>query len=123
MNQLDHVVTDNIKTNKYQLNEAIYNDPTFDTSVFNSSSGTRDLLPVVTVTLREAKKPRATTVADITCLWDSGVTNRMVKIKHTKYYELKMLSDKVEYSTADGVYCTAHDVKVPFLCRIFPAAR
>ena len=38
----------------------------------------------------------------------------MIKRKHTKYYELKMRSTKIEYSTAAGVYCTEHDVRVPF---------
>ena len=51
MNILDHLLNENIRTNKDQLNEAIYNDPKFDTSSFNSSSGTRHTLPVVTVTL------------------------------------------------------------------------
>ena len=68
MNILDHVVTDNIKTNTYQLNEDIYNDPTFDTSSFNSSSGTRYPLLVVTVTLQVSKKHMATTVAELTYL-------------------------------------------------------
>ena len=52
MNKLDHVVTNNIKTNKNQLNDAIYNEPAFDTSGFNVSSGTRDPSQVVTGTLR-----------------------------------------------------------------------
>ena len=86
MHKLYHLVTDNIKMNKDQLNKSIYNKRAFDTSNFNSSSGTRDPLPVVTVTLQEGKKPRATNVAGITCLWDSGSTNIMIKIKHTKYY-------------------------------------
>ena len=38
----------------------------------------------------------------------------MNKIKHTKYYEHKMRYNKVEYGTATGLYCTTHDVKVPF---------
>ena len=38
----------------------------------------------------------------------------MVEIKHTKYYELKMRSNKVEYITATGLHCTMHNVKVPF---------
>ena len=38
----------------------------------------------------------------------------MVEIKHTKYYELKMRSNKVEYSTATGLHCTTHNVKVTF---------
>ena len=36
------------------------------------------------------------------------------KIKRTKYYERKMWSNTVQYSTAAGLYCTAHDVKFPF---------
>ena len=38
----------------------------------------------------------------------------MIKRRHTKHYECKMWSNRVEYSTANGVYCTTHDVKVPF---------
>ena len=38
----------------------------------------------------------------------------MIKIRHTKNYERNMRSNKVEYSTSDGVYCTTHDVKSPF---------
>ena len=78
-------MTNNINTNKYQLHEAIYNDRTFDTSIFNSYSGTRDQLPVITVTLRRAKKHRTTTVAVLTCLWDSGATEIIINRKHTKY--------------------------------------
>ena len=114
MNKLDHIVTNNIKTNKDQLNEAIYNDLTFDTSSFNSSSGTRYPSPVVTFTLRGSNKPRATTVAGITCFWYSGATDIMIKRKHTKNYERKMRSNKVDHSTADSMYYMAHDVKVPF---------
>ena len=51
MNRLDHVVTDNIKMDKDQLNEAIYNDLKFATSSFNSSNGNTYPLPVVTITI------------------------------------------------------------------------
>ena len=44
-------MTNNLKTNKYQLNEAINNDPTFDTNNFNLYSGTIYPLPVVTVSI------------------------------------------------------------------------
>ena len=57
----------------------------------------------------------ATTVAGITCLWDSIATESTIKRKHPKHYERMMQSNKVDYSTADGVYCTTHDSKVP-LC-------
>ena len=86
MNRLDHVVTYNLKNYKYQSNEAIHSEPKFDTSSFNLSSGTSYPLPVVTVSLRVVKKHRATTVAGITCLWDSGATNSMIKILHNNHY-------------------------------------
>ena len=54
-------------------------------------------------------------VAGITYLWDSRATYRMIKIKQTKNYKPNMRSNKVEYSTASGMYCATHDVKVPFL--------
>ena len=38
----------------------------------------------------------------------------MIKRRQTKHYARKMRSNKIEYSTAAGVYCTNHDVKVPF---------
>ena len=66
MNKLDQVLTDNISTNKYQLNEAIYKEPIFDTDSFNSSSGTVDRLPVVSFTLLEGNKYIATTIDGIT---------------------------------------------------------
>ena len=53
-------------------------------------------------------------IAGLTCLWDNGDTNSMIKIKHTKHYERKISPDKIEYSTESGMYCTNHDVKVPF---------
>ena len=90
MNKLDHAVNNNIKTNKDQLNDAIYNELTFDTNSFNSSSGTSEPLPVVNVTLRVCKKHRATIDAGITCLWDSRATNSMINIKQTKHYEHHM---------------------------------
>ena len=58
-------MTDNINTNKYPRNDAIENEPKFDSS-FNFSSGTEDPLPVATVSLRGDKKHRAMTVAGIT---------------------------------------------------------
>ena len=38
----------------------------------------------------------------------------MIKRRHTKYYERKMRSNKVEYSKSEGLYCITHDVKVTF---------
>ena len=34
-----------------------------------------------------------------------------------------MISNKVEYDTAAGMYFTTYDFKLPFACQIFLAAR
>ena len=107
-------MTNNIRDYNDQYNDAIDNEPTLDNSSFNLSRGTRYPLPVVTVSLRGGKKHRATLAAVITCLCDGGATDSMIKRRHTKHYEHKMRSNRVKYSIAAGVYCTTHDVKVPF---------
>ena len=114
MNKLYHIVTNNLKTTKDKLNKAIKNEPAFDTDSFNLSSGTRNPLPIVNVSLRGGKKHRAMAVAGLKCLWDSGATDITIKRKHTKHYERKMRYNKVEYSKATGMYCTTHDLKVTF---------
>ena len=123
MNKLDQIVTNNLKTTKDKIDEAIKNESTFDTNSFNLSSSTNDPLTVVTVSLCGGKKHRETTVAGITYLWDSGATNSTIKRKHTKHYECKMRSNKVEYSTATDVYCTTNDVKVPFCMLEFSSSK
>ena len=122
INILDRIVNNNLRTNKDQHNDAVENEPKFDNS-FNLSSGTRDPLPVVTVSLRGGKKQRAMAVAGLTCLLDRGATNSMIKIIHTKYYELKMRSNKVKYSTSAGLYYTTHDVKVNFCMSEFSSRK
>ena len=107
-------MTDNINNYNDQYNDVIDNETTLDNISFNLSSGTRDLLTVVTVSLRGGKKHKSTVVAGLTCLWYSRATNSMIKILHTKNYERNMRSNKVEYSTAAGMYFATHDVKVPF---------
>ena len=59
-------MTDNIKTNKNQCNDAIEIDPKFDNTL-SLSGGTKDPLPVVTVSLRGGNKKIATTDAGLTC--------------------------------------------------------
>ena len=50
INILDNVVTNNKNKNKNKRNDAIENEPRFD-NTSNLSSGTRDPLPLVTVSL------------------------------------------------------------------------
>ena len=95
MNILDHVVTNNLNTNKDKSNEAINNELKFDTNNFNLSSGTSNPLPVVTISLQRGNKHRETTTSGRTCLWDSGATNIIINRQHTKHYERNMRSNKV----------------------------
>ena len=74
-----HVVTNHIKKNNDQNNNAIGIDTAFD-NMFNLFSRTKYPLPVVTVSLQGAKKHRATTVAGLSCLWDSGATESRITI-------------------------------------------
>ena len=69
------------------------------------------------------KKHRSTAVSGLISLLDSRATNNTIKIKHTKHYERKMQSNKVEYSTASGVYCTTHYIKVPFCMSEFSSCK
>ena len=123
MNRLDHVVTESLNNYKDQSNESINSQTTFDTINSNLSSGTSDPLSLVTVFIQRGKKHRATNISGLTCLWDSGDTNSMIKILHTKIYECNMRSNKVEYSTVTGVYFTTHDVKVPFCMPEFSSSK
>ena len=99
-------MTNNLNNYKDQSNESINSEPAFDTSTLNLSSGTSDPLSVVTVSLLGGKKRRATTVAGMICLWDNRATDSMIKRLHTKHYQRNIRSNKVEYSTAAGMYCT-----------------
>ena len=76
-------MTDSIRKNKNQHNDAIENNLKFD-NIFILSRGTKDPLLLVTVCLRVGKKHIATVVASIICLWDSGATDNIIKRKHTK---------------------------------------
>ena len=57
INRLYHVVTDNIKANKDQQNDAMGNEPKFD-NIFDLSSITKDLPPVVTFIFQGVKKKK-----------------------------------------------------------------
>ena len=106
-------MTDSIKKNENQCNDAIENETKFD-NTFILYIRTKDPLLVVTVSLRVGKKKISMMVDGLTCLWNSGATESMIKIKHTKYYGRKKRSNKLEYSTAAGLCCKTHDNKVPF---------
>ena len=66
MKKLYDIVTNNIN-NKDQCNDVIEYDPKCD-NTFSLSSGTKDPLPVVTVSLQGGKKNIAATIYGLTCL-------------------------------------------------------
>ena len=120
---MDKVVTNNLNNYKYQSNEAINSEPTCDNNSFNLSSGTRYPLPLVTVSLLGGNKYRETIVSGITCLWDNRATDSMIKRRHTNNYERNMRSNKLEYSTAAGMYCMTCDVKIPFCMPVLSSSK
>ena len=117
MNKLDHAVINNIN-NKDQCNDAIEYDPKFYNKV-SLYSGTKDPLPVVIFSLRGGKKRRSTIISGLKCMFCGGYTDSLIKSWHTKPYQRKIYSNKVEYSTPTGPYCTMHDAKVSFFMTEF----
>ena len=115
-------MTDNINKNNNQHNDVIENDQKFDNK-FSLSNRTKYSQPVVTISLIGGKEYRATMINGLICLWDSGSTNIMIKIKHAKHYEGRIQYNKVECSTVAGPYCMTHNGKVIFLCQSYLAAR
>ena len=94
MSKLYNVVTNNIN-NINQFDDAIEYEPKFDNK-FSLYSGTKYPPTIVTVSLQGGKKYRSTIISSLTCLWDSGATNSMIKRKHTWPYDCKMRSNKAE---------------------------
>ena len=71
-------MTNNINKNKNKHNDAIEHGPNFD-NTFSLSNETNDPLPVVTVSIRVGKKQREEIIPGLTCLWNSGATDIMIK--------------------------------------------
>ena len=71
-------MTNNTKKNSNKHNNTIEYEPRFDNK-FNLSSGTKDPLPVVTVSLIGGKKQRTTIIYGLPGLQDSGSANIMIK--------------------------------------------
>ena len=105
-------MSDNIKYN--QLNGIIDNELVIDSSNSLANNPIKDTLPIVITGLRFGKRSKHTLNSGLTCLWDSGATNIMIKHKHINPYESKLTANKVKYSTDDGLYKTTYDMKVPF---------
>ena len=72
-------------------------------------------MAVIPISLVGGKKNRATIIVGLTFLWYRESTDRMINRQHPKPYKHIILANKVEYSTSTGLYCTNHNIKVPFL--------
>ena len=94
-NRLDHSVTDNIK-NKDKFNDAIDYEPKFDNKFILSIRLPMETLQVVTVSLREGNKNRATMIDIITLLWDNRDNGSIIKRKYTKPYGHILLSNQFD---------------------------
>ena len=87
------------------------------------SSGNKNPLPVVTVSLWRSNKQMETIIARLKHMWGVRATNIMIKRRNPKPNKCKICSNKVEYSTSAGPYYTMRGAKVQFSCRGFLAAR
>ena len=74
-------MTNNINKNKNQRNYAIEYEPRFYNK-YGLSSGTKDLLPLVSVSLIRVNEQRATIFFCITHMWDIGDTGIIIKAVH-----------------------------------------
>ena len=92
-------MTNKIKV-KDQFNYAIAYNPRFYNKLILSSEPIRDPLPVLTVKLKGMNKNKANIIDVLTCLYDSGSNDSMIKRKYKIPYDHRMISNKVEYSTA-----------------------
>ena len=76
MKKLDTALNNGIN-NKDQCNDAIEYEPKFDNK-FSLSSGTKDPLKVVTVSLLGGKKHWIAIIFCLPCLWCSGPTDSII---------------------------------------------
>ena len=107
------VVSNNVnKTN--QVNDVVDNGLKFDSINSLANNPIKYTLLIVTIRLRGDKKYRQNISKGLTCLWESGSTDRMINFKHINPSMYKLRANQVEYSMAAGPYKTTHGVKVPF---------
>ena len=73
----------------------------------------------MTISLREGKKSRKDLVSGLILLWSSRSSDIMIKRKHMKHYESKLISNRVKYITAASPYYTTHDMKILLIMTVF----
>jgi hypothetical protein len=63
-------------------------------------------------------------VAGLSCLWDTGASDSMVKKSFVRKFREKFHKNKQEYDTAGGTYTTSnYDVKIDFTMPEFSASK
>ena len=71
-------------------------------------------IPVTTVDILKGKKAREIHVAGLSCLWDGGASNNMVKISYVRKFRDKFKHNLQIYDTATGEYTSEYEVKINF---------
>ena len=82
-----HVLITNINHN--QVNDAIYNELKFDGSNNLVNNTVEDSLTILTIMLRGGKYSRQTFKSGLTCLYNSGATDSMIKLMHIHIYKVQ----------------------------------
>ena len=111
---MDHVVSTNIKSN--HVNDFIGNELKFDSINSPAKNPVKDTLPIVYIILGGSKKSIHTLNLGSSLLWDSGVTNSMIKCDHIR-------ANKVECSIYYGSYKPYIMQRFHLACQIYPSEK
>ena len=95
---------------KSLLNDDLINDVHNKEQKLQSKKGKEKSIlipcPIISVDIRNGKKAHEIHVAGLSCLWDAGASDSMVKKSFVR------MSNKWQYDTVSGTYTSNYDVKI-----------
>ena len=121
---MDKVIDDNKNTN---LKNPKYNEIRFSSSNdIDTTIPLRDTelpIPVTTVDILKGKKVREIHGAWLSCLWDGGASDSMVKKSYVRKFRDKFKHNLQVYDTAAGKYTSEYEVKINFTMPEFSGSK
>ena len=125
INIMDKVIDDNQNTklkNPNHINEIRFSSSNdIDTTI---PLRNKELpIPVTTVDILKGKKAREIHVAGLSCLWDGGASDSMVKKSYVRKFRDKFKHNLQVYDTAAGEYTSEYEVKINFTMPEFSGSK
>ena len=117
INLLDKIINNDLK------NENLMYDVHNKLKFSNQSNNFKLPTPVTTISVCKGKNLRGIHVSGLTCLWDSGASDSMIKKSYVRKLQEKFRKNKQEYDTAAGIYTSNYDVKVDFMLTEFSTSK